>query len=320
MQQAAEAMKSSFVHNKQEGSHLNRSRRSGRWGWDVIERKSQALEISVHRMDRPIVADIKTRSSMYLRAAAKLADTAHVLTRSKRFIGLSKPRRTTSIPLPPISGSRTISGKVECTDALPAHRQQLAKPKACTSTHLPTGNKLTENTVCHVLVTQGRSNKSNQISVALGAGNKAAIQDSETCNRLIKQTFDGQPPATSPSASVDPPIRHKNDACGPGANDSCAMMPVWAKHDASLSETRQQRDFCSDDSAIETESERSPDKGRLERLKEGSDDEYYTDQRITEWVLKVNSSLFSTGIDELTRSKRAEEQDVATIKIIYSGD
>lgn len=273
-------------------------------------------------MDRPIVADIKTRSSMYLRAAAKLADTAHVLTRSKRFIGLSKPRRTTSIPLPPISGSRTISGKVECTDALPAHRQESAKPKAYTSTHLPTGNMLTENTVCHVLVTQGRKvpiylptlcNKSNKISVALGAGNKVAIQDSETCNRLIKQTFDGQPPATSPSAPVDPPIRHKNDACGPGANDSSAMMLVRAKHDASLSETRQQRDFCSDDSAIETESERSPDK-------EGSDDEYYTDQRITEWVLKVNSSLFSTGIDELTRSKRAEEQDVATIKIIYSGD
>lgn len=306
-------MKSSFVHNKQEGSDFDRSRRFGRRGLNVTEVKRHALETSVHRTDRPIVGDVKTRPSVYLHAAATLADTAHVLTRPKRFTGLSKPRRMTSIPLPPISRSRTISGKVERTDAL-------HKPKACT--HLPTGNVLTENTVFHVLVTQGRkvnreSNKSNQISVALGAGNKVAVQDPETCSRLTKQTFDGHPPATSP------PTRHKNDANGPGASDSSAMMPVRAKHDASLSKARQQRDFCSDDSAVETESAGSPDKGRLERLREGSDgddDEYYTEQRITEWVLKVNSSLFSAGNDELTRSKRAEEQDVATLKIIYSGD
>lgn len=315
MQQAVEAMKSSFVHNKQEGSDFDRSRRFGRRGLNVTEIKRHALETSVQRTDRPIVADMKTRPSVYLQAAAKLADSAHVLTRSKRFIGLSKPRRMTSIPLPPISRSRTVSGKVERTDALHS-----GKPKACT--HLPTGNVLTENTVFHVLVTQGRkvnreSNKANQISVALGAGNKVAVQDPETCSRLTKQTVDGQPPATSP------PIRHKTDTNGPGANDSSAMMPVRAKHDASLSKARQQRDFCSDNSAIETESEGSPDKGRLERLREGSDDdddEYYTERRITEWVLKVNSSLFSAGNDELTRSKRAEEQDVATIKIIYSGD
>lgn len=309
-------MKSSSVHNKQEESDLNGSRRSSRWGSNVVERKSRALEISIHRLDRAIVADIKT--------AAKLVDTANILSRSKRFMDLSKPRRMTSIPLPPISGSRTISGKVEHTDALPAHRQKSAKPKAYTCAHVPS-DKFRDNKLYHVLVTQGwkikrEYNKSNKISVVLGAGNKAAFQGSETCNRLNKQAFDGHPPATSPSAPVDPLIRNKNDACGPGTTDGSVSMPVTAKHDASLSETRQQREFCSDDSAIETESEHSLDKGCLERTKDDGDEEYYTDQRITEWVLKVNSSLFLTESNELTRSKHTEEQDVATIKIIYSGD
>lgn len=292
------------VHKKQDGSDFNRGRRSGRWGLNVTERSNQALEISVRRLDRPIVEDIKTRSSIYLQAAEKLADTAHVLARTKRLIGQSKQRQR-GIPLPPISGSRSITGKVERTEAPPAHRH---------STHLLTGNMMAKNTVFHLLVTQGRklnqdSSKHNKISVALAAGNKAAIQDSDTRSRLIKRTFDGQPAATSTSATADPPIRQKSD--------SRTMMPIRAKHDASLCEARRQRDFCSDDSAIETESEGSEDKGRLERL---SDDEYYTDQRITEWVLKVNSSLFSTGNDELKRSKPSEEQDVATIKIIYSGE
>ncbi|GLD56373.1 uncharacterized protein AKAME5_000872500 [Lates japonicus] len=101
-------------------------------------------------------------------------------------------------------------------------------------------------------------------------------------------------------------------------------MAVKVKHDASLCEAGQQRGFCSRDSAIETESECSEDRGHMERLKEDNDDddddEYYTDQRITEWVLKVNSSLFTTGNDELKSIKPAEEQDQATIKIIYTGD
>lgn len=283
------------------------------------------MEISVQKLDLPISADIKRRSSIHLQGAAKFADTAHVLTRSKRLMGLSKPKQSTNIPLPPISRSRTISSKVERTDPLPALRKKSAKPKGYRN-NLPTGEVMTKNTVFHLLVAQcgkvnQESNKCSKISVSLAACNNAAVQDSETSSRLIKQTFDGQPAATLTPAPVDPLLRQKqNDASDPGANDSSTMMPVRVKHDASLGKARQQRDFCSDDSAIETESEGSEDKGRLERLKEDSDDEYYTNQRITEWVLKVNSSLFSVGNDELKSSKPAEEQDVATIKIIYSGD
>ncbi|KAM3594237.1 uncharacterized protein V6R79_004698 [Siganus canaliculatus] len=174
-----------------------------------------------------------------------------------------------------------------------------------------------------MLVTQGKKtnqelNRYNKIRVALVAGNKAVIQDS--CSRLIKSTFDDQSSATLTSALGGPPTQQKNDVRDPGARDSTVMMAVRAKHDASLCQTRQQREFCPTDSATEIESQGSSGKGRLERLKEDSDDEYYTDQRITEWVLKVNSSLFSTGDDEVKRSEPAEEQDVATIKIIYRED
>lgn len=305
-------MKSSFVSDKQDGSALNRSKRSGRWELNVPERRSQALETSFRRLDRPIFADMKMHSSIYLKAAAKLADTAHVLTGSQRFIGRSKPRQTTSIPLPPINGSRTTAGKVERTDAGPAHRHQSIKPEVYTS------NVLTENTVFHVLVTKGRkvnwkSNTFNKTSVAFTTEKKAAIQDSESCRGLIKQTFHGHPPATSPSAPVDQMMGSKNDTSGPGAKYS------GTKHDASLCKAGQQREFCSNDST-KTETESCPDKGRLERLNEGSNNEFYNDQRITEWVLKVNSSLFSIGNNELTGSKHVEEQDVATIKIIYSGN
>lgn len=322
MQRATEAMKSSQTGDLKGGSDLNRSRRSTGCGLNATERRSQAFERCIQRIDRPFV--VKMPPSIYLQAAAKLDSTGHILARSKCLIGLSKPRQTSSIPLPPISGSRTISGKVRCTDALPASRLQSAKTKGY-RTNLPTGNVMTEKTDLHVSNTQCKkvnqeSNHYNKISVALVTGNKEAIRVSETRSRLIKQTFDGQPAATLTSAPVDSPIQQKNDASGPGASGGRTMMPIRTKHDASLCKTRQQRDFCSDDSAIETESGGSEDKGCLERLKDDSDDEYYTDQRITEWVLTVNASLFSDGNDDIKRSEPVQEQDIGTIKIVYRGD
>lgn len=99
-------------------------------------------------------------------------------------------------------------------------------------------------------------------------------------------------------------------------------MPVIVKDDGgACEERRRQREFCSDDSAAETLSEDSEVRGHAETLEEddGGDDEYYSEQRITEWILQVNSSLFSTGNTQ-RGAEPAEERDVATIKIIYSGD
>lgn len=303
--------------HKRDRSDLNKSGRSGQLGSNVSGRRSQTLEVGIQRVDGPAAADIKMRSFIYLQAAAKLADAADVQTRSNRLMGLSKTRLTTSILLPPIIRASTISGKEEHTAALLAPRKESAKPRG-NSAHLQTGNIKTEN-VFHVLVTQcgkvnQELNKYNQISVA---GNKAAADR----GRHIKWTFCGRPAATLTPAPVEPPAQQrKNDTRDRGVSDSSTMMPVKVKHDATVCKETKQRGFHSSDSAIETESGDSEDKGHLERLNEDSDDEYYTDQRITEWVLKVNSSLFTTGDEELKGCKRVEEQDVATIKIIYTGD
>lgn len=291
------------LQNKQSWSDSNRNRRSGRWGLNVTERKSQCSEINVQQLDRPSATDVKT--------AQTSANAANILTRSRYFTVQSKH----SIHLPPISGSRIISGKAECT-AVPL----------CTT--LPNGNNtqlsissvMKENRVIRVLAArQGKgfqmSNKSKKISGTLTARNKEVIQDGETCSRLIKRTFDAQPAELR---------QQTNDSVNPSANDSGVMTPAGIEKDASLCKARKQRDFCLDDSAIETESEQSEDKGRPETgrasLCPDEDKEYYTDQRITEWVLKVNSSLFSTSNDELDSSNPAEEQDIATIKIIYNSD
>lgn len=128
----------------------------------------------------------------------------------------------------------------------------------------------------------------------------------------MKQTIDGHLPA---------PVQTTPDPRGPEDDGGPAVMPLGVKHDANLPMTKEQRGFCSDDSAIETESKGSRDKGRLEGLEEeGSDDEYYTEQRIAEWVLRVNASLFSIGEGDVTTSNPVEEQDLATVKIVYSGD
>lgn len=316
MPQAAEDMKNSG-RNKQDQVDFNRSRRFRGWRWNITERKSRSLEISVHRIDVP------SRSSYNLHETAESTHRGPILTKMKAR--QTVPAATHSdIPLPPITGSRITSGKVENATAPLIHRMESATPKGY-STRLPTGNMM-RNIVFHMVVKPSRkanqeSRKHNQISVALPEGDKAAVQDSETTSGLIKQTFDVQPGASLTQAPVDPPLRHKkNDANDPGVNDRSTALPVKVKHDASLCKEKQQRVFCSDDSAIETESGVSEDKGRPERLTEDNDDEYYTDQRIAEWVLKVNSSLFSTGNDEMKSSKPAEEQDVATIKIIYTGD
>lgn len=179
-----------------------------------------------------------------------------------------------NIYLPPISG-----GKV--TTAFPLH---LKEPRGC---FLPAGNKTKENTEFYVFGTQcGRTkqefNTCNKI--------KVVHNKKETCSRWIKGTED-QPEPTEPQ------VHQKRDGDG-----------------AKPCEERQQRAFCSDDSA-ETESEESGDGGGPGGTKEDSDDdEYYSNKRIAEWVLKVNSSLFSTS----SSSKSAEEQDMATM--IYSGD
>lgn len=78
------------------------------------------------------------------------------------------------------------------------------------------------------------------------------------------------------------------------------------------------------DSAIEMDSlsslkkENDEEKTRMTDVEE--EEEYYTDQRITAWIVKVNASLFSSSKEEIETDHALEEQDVDTIKIIYGQD
>ena len=73
----------------------------------------------------------------------------------------------------------------------------------------------------------------------------------------------------------------------------------------------------SHDSAIESDSQSSESSKSRE---EEEEEEYYTDQRIGEWVIRVNASLFSPSESEISCVSRLEEEDVDTIKIIYEQD
>ncbi|KAL3968306.1 small subunit ribosomal protein S18e [Sarotherodon galilaeus] len=112
-----------------------------------------------------------------------------------------------------------------------------------------------------------------------------------------------------------------DDIIGVDGGRATTMLVTVKDDGGACEERRQQREFCSNDSAAETLSEDSEVRGHVETPEEedGGDDEYYSEQRITEWILQVNSSLFSTGNTQ-RGAESAEERDVATIKIIYSGD
>ncbi|KAL1269986.1 hypothetical protein QQF64_032275 [Cirrhinus molitorella] len=89
----------------------------------------------------------------------------------------------------------------------------------------------------------------------------------------------------------------------PSAKDKKVMI------EKSVSRDRPAQPFS--DSAIEMENENE--------MIDSQEDEYYTNQRITAWIAKVNASLFSPLKDEII-DQILEEQDVDTIKIIYDQD
>lgn len=277
-------MKGSFAQNEQVGSFLNKV---GRRRFNVTKRKSQALGTCVHWMENKLAEDVKIRPPVQKNAATIFADTAHVLSRSGYF---DKPRRTAGLFLPPIGGSRSTAD----------HTLETVKPQTSPR------NVVTGKSTFGSFGSQGRrilqSQPCNKIYVALGGGNKAAIQ------------LASQPHQPLPSVPANAAIWPKKDISGPGSNHR------GGEHDASLSDPKQQRNLCFGDSAAETESESSSNKDGPQTPKEGSDDEYYNDQRIGEWILKVNSSLFSKGNKEITEPTQAQEHDVVTIKIMYNGE
>lgn len=275
-------MKGSFARNDLD--------RLGRRRVIVKKRKSQKLDPCIHLMESKLAEDIKIRPPAQMKTATKFANTAYILSRS-----LNNPQRTTGLSLPPIRGSTTTA------EPASVHRLESVKPK---TSH---GSGLTGTSMFGVFGSQGRtvilqSEPCNKTNVALGGANKAVIW---SASQLRK------PP---PSVPADSAIRPKRGFNGPGSD--CR----GGEHDARLSDPKQQKNLCSSDSAVETESEGSSNKDGPQTPKEGGDDDYYNDQRISEWILKVNSSLFSKGNKKITEPTLAQEHDIATIKIMYIGE
>lgn len=332
-------MKSTYsVQKKQAWSDTNREKKS-RWR-SVSEKDMRYLEINVQRIDRPnALRGDPAQANANLRPAPKITNPIEYLTCPRHLMIQNKLGRastsaiTQSILLPPITGSRIIAGKAEGSNVPFLSARPAGSLQDNGDTHLSTSGVRSVNTVFRVLVAQHAqncqmSNKAGLVSrslTMLTRSTKDSIQNPDTRSRLdcTKGTFGAQPAVASSFSPTDPLVRQRrNDVSNPSANYSGAMTERL-KHDASLCETKQQRDFFSDDSAIKTESQYSEDK---DTIKTGidclcpNDAEYYTDQRIAEWVLKVNSTLFSSSDDEMHNVNSVEEQDISTIKIIYEGE
>lgn len=298
----------------------------------------QYLEINVQRIDRPNVPrGDPVQANAKLRPAPKITNPIEYLTCPRHLMIQNKlgcastTSITQSILLPPITGSRIIAGKAEAANVPFLSARPAGSLQDNGDTH--TSGVRSVNTVFRVLVAKRAqdcqmSNKAGLDSgslTMLNRSTKDTIQNPDTRSRLdcTKGTFGAQPAVASSFSPTNPLVRQRrNDVSNPSANYS-GVMTERLKHDASLCETKQQRDFYSDDSAIKTESQYSEDKDTIKTGIDSlcpNDADYYTDQRIAEWVLKVNSTLFSSSDDEMHSVNSVEEQDIATIKIIYEGE
>lgn len=130
-------------------------------------------------------------------------------------------------------------------------------------------------------------------------------------------------PAAGHAKALAPSDRHATRAQGNPRGSDGRALTGQVKSAPEPSKTRAQVQLCSHDSAIESDSQSSPSNSSEEDedgVKEEEEEEYYTDQRIGEWVVRVNASLFSPSDSEVSCASRLEEEDVDTIKIIYEQD
>ncbi|XP_024914829.1 uncharacterized protein LOC112487569 [Cynoglossus semilaevis] len=215
------------------------------------------------------------------------------LSKSARVVSTCppKPRQTLKSSLPPIS-----------TEPNGKERTRL-KGLGARTPRVSHGN--TETTLC-LMVSKYR--RVDQIC------DKTSVPDSKSNCRLTGETADGR--------SVETGHRIRG-----AVSHGSKLMTAKVQHDTNH-HRGQQRVPCSSDSAIETEYESSDGRGRREKSNspddeddddDDDDEEFYTDQRIEEWVNKVNCCLFTTETRQRGGWTSAGEQDVATIKMVYSG-
>ena len=283
-------------------------------------RAQDRLDLSVPRMNRSSGGGQPPgpRQPADFQLAAKSTRSAHSFSRSRDVVVLREPRRGTAAAvahsnlLPPIAGSTAIPRQDEDSPVVSA-----SVPKSLT--RLSNSIVMREKTSFRVLVARHkrRTEISDQSSGSvLGVSFRILNNDlnSETRSGPLTGGIDR---AKSPVAAAAPALMELK--IGPQKSDACPTAAV--EPNTRDLKAGQQRALCWDDSDVETESQCSEgsvtwrDSHWLEET-----DEYYTSQRIADWVVKVNSTLFNTTKENLGSIIPAEEQDISTIKIIYDGD
>ncbi|KAJ3585946.1 hypothetical protein NHX12_012353 [Muraenolepis orangiensis] len=316
------------VQKKQAWSDANCDGLTGSCAWskdaktDGTRRAQSRPDPTVHRMNRSAGDGLppgRRRASADFQLAVKSTRSAHTLSRSRDIVVLREPRRATStavapgiLLLPPIAGSTATPRKGGDSSVVSA-----SVPKSLSRL---SNSIVTRETpaLLHVLVARNKkttevSDQSNG-SVRFRAGVNNGGLFSESCSG--PGGFDwaiGSPGAASTPAMMELKITPQK------SDDACAAAAIETNTGRLKAEP--QRALCWDDSDVETESQCSEGNGTWRNshwLEEN--DEYYTYQKIAEWVGTVNSTLFNTSKDNLESLHPVEEQDVSTIKIIYDGD
>ena len=283
-------------------------------------RAQDRLDLSVPRMNKSPGEGLPPgpRKSADFQRAAKSTLSAHSFSRSRDIVVLREPRRDTTTAvahsnlLPPIAGSTSIPRKEEDIPVVSA-----SVPKSLT--RLSNSIIMREKTSFRVLV--ARHKRRTEISDQ-SSGSVFGVSFRVLNNDLNSETRSGPltgglDRAKSPVAAAAPALMELK--IGPQKSDACTAAAV--EPNTRDLKAGQQRALCWDDSDAETESQCSEgsvtwkDSHWIEE-----NDEYYTSQRIAEWVIKVNSTLFNTTKENFESLIPAEEQDISTIKIIYDGD
>jgi len=322
-----------IVQKKQACLDANRNGRLGSCVWSTTRHKANAdgthtqdrADTSAQRINRrpgegtPRV--LGRRTSADFQPAAKLTQSAHTLSRPRDIVVLREPRRSSAtavahgILLPPIGGSASVPRKEDNAAVVvsPSMPQNLAR--------LSNSVVMRDRTVFRVLVarhkkTQEMSGQSKGGSAVLGVSFRVLNKDpvSGSCSGTAAGDSDC---AKSPLAAPSPALMELK--IGPQKSDVCTTGDVETNTGNLKAEP--QRALCWDDSDVETESQCSEGNvtWRTSHWLEESD-EYYTCQRIVEWVVKVNSTLFNTSKENCESVSPVEEQDISTIKIKYDGD
>ncbi|KAL6459114.1 hypothetical protein MHYP_G00325860 [Metynnis hypsauchen] len=293
--------------------------------WTRLEEYANVQDVHSKQLDGPKAAGSRGPSSTALNGSHQLlgirTNNSDFILRPRQVVlqtssldkGKGSNGRTLvkSNSLPPIYGSKVTSihgGKAWVPSRLREHEMpQMGKKTNISTVSLRRDRALiwrqkeggqftsTVGLICNSLATFTVTEHSQNLELGLEILSRSALDQSSKILGLEENS-----PITKDSGVITEGNKDSRSMCRP------------KQHTRTLS-----------DSAIETETQSAHRKGGMgQERKVGTldqEEEYYTSQRIIQWIIGVNASLFSTSKDELNKPLLKEE-DVDTIKIVYGQD